>query len=69
MLDPWYMYRCSFLIAGMVSLQWPHDERNGVSNHRRLDCLLNHLLKKLRITDPVWGEFTGDRWIPRKKGQ
>ena len=53
----------------MVSLQWPHDERNGVSNHRRLDCLLNHLLKKLRITDPVWGEFTGDQWIPRKKGQ
>ena len=18
---------------------------------------------------PLWGEFTGDRWIPRKKGQ
>ena len=24
-----------------VSLQWCHNERNGVSNHRRLDCLLN----------------------------
>ena len=24
---------------------------------------------KLRSTGPVWGEFTGDRWIPRTKGQ
>ena len=23
-------------------LQWRHNERDGVSNHRRLDCLLNH---------------------------
>ena len=25
-------------------LQWRHDERDGVSNHRLLDCLLNCLL-------------------------
>ena len=24
-----------------ISLQWCHNEQNGVSNHRRLDCLLN----------------------------
>ena len=24
-----------------VTLQWRHDKRNGVSNHRRLDCLLS----------------------------
>ena len=23
-----------------LTLQWRHNERNGVSNHRRLDCLL-----------------------------
>ena len=28
----------------MVSLQWRHNERDGVSNHRRFDCLLNRLL-------------------------
>ena len=28
------------------SLQWRHNERNGVSNHRRLDCLLNRLLRR-----------------------
>ena len=29
-------------IAQYISLQWRHYERDGVSNHRRLDCLLNH---------------------------
>ena len=28
----------------MVSLQWRHNDRDGVSNHRRFDCLLNRLL-------------------------
>ena len=27
------------------SLQWRHNERDGVSNHRRLDCLLNRLFR------------------------
>ena len=27
-------------------LQWRHYERNSVSNHRRLDCLLNRLFKR-----------------------
>ena len=27
------------------TLQWRHDERDGVSNHRRLDCLLDHLFR------------------------
>ena len=26
-------------------LKWRHNERDGVSNHQRLDCLLNHLFK------------------------
>ena len=24
---------------------------------------------KLRVTGPLWGESTGDRWIPITKGQ
>ena len=41
----------------LKSLQWHHNERGGVSNHRGFDCLLNHLIKrrskktsKLRVT-------------------
>ena len=44
--------------AIQISLQWPHNERDGVSNHMRLDCLLNRLFRhrskkssKLRVTD------------------
>ena len=67
---------CSItLIAPMMpstgrSLQWHHNERDGVSNHRRLDCLLNCLFRcsskkisKLRVTGfcegflPVTGGF------------
>ena len=40
-----------------IWLQWRHNERDGVSNHRRLDCLLNRLFRcwskktpKLRVT-------------------
>ena len=61
---------------GGRSLQWRHNERTGVSNHRRFDCLFNRLfirrskkISKLRVTVPLWGEFTGNRWIPLTKGQ
>ena len=56
------------------ALQWRHDERGGVSNHRRLDYLFNRLFSrrskktsKLRITglcegnSPVTGEFPSQR--------
>ena len=55
-------------------LQWRHNERDGVSNHRRHDCLLNRLFRrrsketsKLRVTglcegnSPVTGEFPTQR--------
>ena len=56
----------------MVALHW-HNERDGVSNHRRLDCTLNRLFRhrlkkilKLRLTDPcenspVTGEYPTQR--------
>ena len=56
-------------IWNFCSLQWSHNERDYVSNHRRLDCLLNRLCRrrlnktsKLRVTGlcegnlPVPGE-------------
>ena len=53
------------------ALQWRHNERDDDSNHRRLDCLFNLLLRrrskktsKFRVTGLCDGEFYGDRWIP-----
>ena len=54
------------------TLQWRYNERDGVSNHGRLDCLLNRLFKskqtsKLCVTglcegsSPVAGEFPAQR--------
>ena len=56
------------------SLQWRHNERYCVSNHRRLDCLPNHLFRciskktsKLRVTGlcegkpPVTSGFPSQR--------
>ena len=59
------------------TIQWRHDERDGVSNHRRIDCLHNRFFFQTQIKEninaprhcPLWGEFTADRWIPRTKGQ
>ena len=57
-----------------ISLQWRHNERDVVSSHRRLDCLLSRLFRhrskktqKLRVTglcegnSPVTGEFPAQR--------
>ena len=56
------------------SLQWRHNEHDGVSNHRRLECLLNPLFRrrskkilKLRVAGlcegnpPVTGGFLSQR--------
>ena len=56
------------------ALHWRHNEHDGVSNHRRLDCLLKHLFRrrsrktlKFRFTDlcegnpPVTGGFPSHR--------
>ena len=53
-----------------ITLQWRHNERDGVSNEQPHDCLLNRLFRrrskktsKLRVTrlcagnSPVIGEF------------
>ena len=67
------------LIAGTWkwTLRWRHNERHGVSNHQPHDCLLNQPFIQAQIKEnikaarhwPLCWEFTGDRWIPRTKGQ
>ena len=51
------------------------NERHVVFYHGSFDCLFNSSLEshqrniKVRVTGPLWWEFTGDRWIPSTKGQ
>ena len=64
------MARCLFGAKPLPALQWRHNGRDGVSNHRRLGCLPSHLFRrtskktsKLRVTSrcegnsPVTSEF------------
>ena len=67
--------KCCWCLTTMpVTLQGRYDDRDGVSNHRRLKCLLNRLFRrrsketsKLRVTglregmSPVTGEFPAQR--------
>ena len=69
-----YVGRVTGFCAG--TLHWRQNERDGVSNHQRLDCLLSCLFKrrskkKIKASHhwPLWEEFTGDWWIPLTKGQ
>ena len=59
-----------------MALELSHKERNSVSDHQSHDCLFNRLFKaqikeniKASRHLPLWGEFTGHRWIPCTKGQ
>ena len=63
-------------LLSQSTLQWRHNEYDGVSTHQAHECLLSRLFKA-QINEninaprhwPLWGEFTGDRWIPHTKGQ
>ena len=59
-----------------TSLQWRHNDRDGISNDQPHDCLLSRLFRRSSKKNikaprhwPLCGEFTDDRWIPRTKGQ
>ena len=53
-----------------ATLQWRHNARDGVSNHWRIHSLLNGLFRQIKENmkaprhRPLWGESTGDQWIP-----
>ena len=59
-----------------MPLQWRQNEHHGALNHQPFDCLFNTVFnltsketQKVRVTGPLWGESTGDRWILLAKGQ
>ena len=60
----------------IYTLQWRHNEPDGVSNQGRLDCLLNRLLRrrskkkpKLRVTGLCEGKPPVTGGFPSTKGQ
>ena len=62
-----------FTFILLWTLQGHHNERNRVSNHRRLYCLLNRLFrrkskKKIKAPRhwPLWREFTVDGEFPEQ---
>ena len=56
-----------------VTITVTSQEGRVVSNHRSFDRLFNILRRptsnkyQVRKTGPLWGEFTGDRWISHKR--
>ena len=64
-----YAYTTAF-----KTLQWRHNERDGVSNHRRIDCLLDRLfmrrskkISKLRVTGLCDGNSPAIREFPAER--
>ena len=70
----WQVLRNVCQVCSSFTLQWRHNDRDGVSNHQPHDCLLNCLFRrkskktsKLRVTclceriSPLIGEFPAQR--------
>ena len=62
------------LIKTSESLQWHHNECNGILNHHHLDCLFNHLFRcrsqktsKLRFTGHCEGNSQVNSEFPTKR--
>ena len=57
-------------ILPLLTLQWRHNERDGVSNHQPHACLLHRLFRRRsKKTSKPRATWLCDRWIPRRKGQ
>ena len=72
----WQTWGCNAYNDGMPwkPLHWRHNERNGVSNHQRLYCLLNYWPRrgskktsKLRVTEFCVGNSTVTGESPAQK--
>ena len=72
-----YIHTVRTCYSLVLPLQWHQNERDGVSNHRRLECLLSNLFKRRskktsKFTGlsegnpPVTGGFSSQRLVMRK---
>ena len=57
-------WHCIFMSQRPATLQWRHNECDGISNHQPHDCLFNRLFRrrsKKTPNSPVnWGHITGE---------
>ena len=67
-------YLCVMWIKFCDSLQWRHNEYDGISIHRRFDCLLNRMLRrrsnkksKLRVTGLCEGNSSVTSEFPAQR--
>ena len=51
-MDPWTVCNIFGKLQLCIPLEWRHNGRDGASNHRRLDCLLNRSFGKENIKAP-----------------
>ena len=62
------MVVCMMCVRTWWSLQWRHNERDGVSNHQPHDCLLNRLFRRRSKKTPKPASLAFvrgiHRWIP-----
>ena len=64
-----YIYVYKHKLKTIIPHQWHHTSISGFHYHRQLYCLINRQYRKtwqkttrLRTTDSLWGETTGDHW-------
>ena len=58
------------IVPGTITLQWRHNGHDGVSNNRRLDCLVARRSKKtstLRATGLCEGNLAVIDWFPSQR--
>ena len=73
-LYQWRLNELTYILYS-ATVQWRHNECDGVSNHQPRHCLLNRLfMRRSKKTSKLrhWrlcGELTGGPWIPCTKGQ
>ena len=66
-----YTEKCNVILRTVL---WRHNEGDGVANRVSIVCSIvcscaDQRKQQVPRHWPLWGEFTGDRWIPRTKGQ
>ena len=68
------IHRSQSISKYRYSLHWRHNERDGVSNHQHLDCLLNRLFRwiskkisKLHVTGLCEGKPPGTSGFPPQR--
>ena len=50
----WLKETSPFVHVAACTLQWRHNERHGISNHRHFDCILNRLFRRRSVTPKMF---------------